>query len=70
MDINWHDGFRIGVKSENGEGCISANREGLISLAEQLSALAGAEPGEHIHYDENNSLEDGSAELIIELTGQ
>ena len=28
--------------------------------------LAGEEPGSHIHYDEYNSLEDGSDELIIE----
>ena len=45
---------------------ISANREGMLSLAKQLTALADGAPGDHIHYDEKNSLEEGSAELIIE----
>ena len=36
-----------------------------MSLAKQLTALAGAAPGQHIHYDEYNSLEEGSVELII-----
>ena len=44
----------------------SANREGLISLANILVDLAKEGPGAHVHLDENNSLEDGSAELIIE----
>ena len=44
----------------------SANKEGLLSLAGQLKALAEGMPGEHIHYDESNSLEKGSLELIIE----
>ena len=44
---------------------ISANKEGLLSLAKQLTTLAEAVPGNHIHYDEYNSLEEGSAEMII-----
>ena len=28
--------------------------------------LADGVPGDHIHYDEHNSLKDGSAELVIE----
>ncbi|MGX8704644.1 MAG: Imm32 family immunity protein [bacterium] len=47
---------------------MSANREGLLSLANQLSALAEEAPGSHIHFDQYNSLEDGSVELIIEKT--
>ena len=70
MDIEWKDGFEIKVKIENGATIISANREGLLSLAEQLSALANAENGDHIHYDEYNSLENGSTELIIERIGE
>ena len=38
----------------------------LIDLAAQLKALAKAQPGSHIHYDESNSLEEGSAEMVIE----
>ena len=66
MNINWIDGFEISVNHDNDEVVISANREGLLSLAGQLATLAEGEPGDHIHYDEHNSLEKGSAELIIE----
>ena len=65
MDISWENGFSIKVKVESGTVTISANKEGLISLAKQLNTLAEAVPGDHIHYDEYNSLEDGSAEMII-----
>jgi hypothetical protein len=37
----------------------------MLSLAKQLTALAEAAPGQHIHYDDYNSLEEGSAEMII-----
>ena len=66
MDIEWVDGFEIKAVSENGEIIISANREGLLSLAKQLIVLAEGEPGDHIHYDQFNSLSEDSAELIIE----
>ena len=66
MDIEWIDGFEITVKAEGNEVLISANTQGLLSLAKQLVALAKAEAGSHIHYDEHNSLEDGSVNLIIE----
>ena len=69
MDIMWVDGYTIEVKIDNGKAVIGANREGLLSLAGQLTALAEAAPGSHIHYDDNNSLEEGSAEMIIERTG-
>lgn len=68
MDLLWEDGFRIRVKIYNNEATISANREGLLSLANQLSVLAEEAPGSHIHFDQYNSLEDGSVELIIEKT--
>ena len=68
MKIEWVDGFEIKVASENGEIMISANREGLLSLAKHLTALADSMPGDHIHYDVNNSLEEGSAEMVIERT--
>ena len=66
MKLKWEDGSTIMVKAEHGEVVISANREGLLSLTKQLAALAEEQPGTHIHYDEYNSLEEGSAELIIE----
>ena len=69
MKIEWVDGFEIRVTVDGGEALISANREGLLSLAKQLAALAEAPPGCHIHYDSCNSLEDGSAAMIVEKLG-
>ena len=66
MIVEWVDGFEIKVVIENNDILISANREGLLSLAKHLTALANGIPGDHIHYDENNSLEEGSTEMIIE----
>lgn len=67
MDIEWENGFTIKVSVDNGGGVvIAANRQGLLSLVGQLTALADAEVGSHIHYDEHNSLEDGSTPMIIE----
>lgn len=60
------EGFAIRVAADGDKVLISANREGLLSLARQLAALAAEQPGAHIHYDEYNALEDSSAELIIE----
>ena len=69
MDIEWVDGFTIRVRSDSdGTVVVSANREGLLSLARQLTALADAEAGSHIHYEEYNSLEEGSSQMLIEKT--
>lgn len=66
MDIEWVDGSVISVSMRNHQVTISANKEGLLSLAGQLKTLADDMPGNHIHYDDNNSLEEGSAEMIVE----
>jgi bisphosphoglycerate-dependent phosphoglycerate mutase len=66
MNIEWEDGFTIKVKVEENTVVISANKEGLLSLARHLTDLADAEVGNHIHYDEYNSLEEDSSEMIIE----
>ena len=65
MKIEWVDGFEIRVKVDHDAVIISANKEGMLSLAKHLTALAEAAPGQHIHYDEYNSLEDKSTELIV-----
>ena len=67
MDMVWENGFtiKVGVDDEN-TVVISANKAGLRSLARQLEALASGEVGSHIHYDEYNSLEEGSCRMIIE----
>ena len=64
--LNWEDGFEIRFEITDGEGVLSANREGMLSLANHLRMLADEEPGSHLHLDEHNSLEDGSAELIVQ----
>ena len=67
MEIEWVEGFKISVSvQDNKEVTISANKEGLLSLARQLKALAEGAQGDHIHYDEYNSLEAGSSGMIIE----
>ena len=65
MDFHWADGFTIKSEIQGNSAVISANREGLLSLAGHLTALAEQEPGDHFHLDEYNSLEDGSNELIF-----
>ncbi|MBQ6911551.1 MAG: hypothetical protein IJQ35_05220 [Bacteroidales bacterium] len=69
MKIEWVGDFKIevGLDIDNAV-VISANRDGLLSLARQLTTLADESVGSHIHYDEYNSLEDGSIEMIIAKT--
>lgn len=66
MVLNWEDGFTVHVRLECGTVVLSANRAGLLSLANHLTALAKEEAGSHIHLDRYNSLEDDSVELILE----
>ena len=69
MEVKWVEGYEIRVIVDNDSAVISANREGLRSLAGQLAAMAAEAPGTHIHYDDHNSLEEGSAEMVIEKSG-
>ncbi len=69
MELNWIDGFEINVRIDNDTAVISANREGLLSLANHLKSLAEEPPGSHIHLDAYNSLEEGSSQLILEKKG-
>ena len=70
LSLVWEENFilkaRIGTKNEN--AIISGNSEGLISLARHLLLLAqpNVSAGHHYHFDDLNSLEQGSCELIIE----
>ena len=66
MEFNWEDGFALSVRCEGDAVVISANREGLVSLARHLQALADEPLRAHFHLDQYNSLEDGSCELIFE----
>ena len=66
MRIEWEPNFSIRVGVQGGEATLSANRAGLRSLARIFADLAEEPPGSHIHLDEYNSLEEGSAQLIVE----
>ena len=68
MKFNWIDGYTLRVSVSGSEVTSSANREGLLSLASHLIALAGSPAPDHFHLDGYNALEDGSAELIVEKT--
>ena len=69
MMIEWEEGFTIKVNVDQDTVTVSANKEGLHSLAKQLMALADSDVGSHIHYDQYNSLESGSNEMIIQKIG-
>ena len=70
MEFEWVDGFAIRVSVDGGAVLVSANREGMLSLANHLAALAQGESGDHFHLDEHDSLEEGSNELVIELADE
>ena len=72
IQLSWEKNFTIEVKNTSNEVIISANNEGLLSLARHLLTLAQNEVpvGTHIHLDEYNSLEEGSIDLIIEKQGE
>jgi hypothetical protein len=67
IKLSWENGYDIRCLIKDNAVIISANRQGLISLANHLVTLAQdlVPVGSHLHFDENNSLEDGSTELII-----
>lgn len=68
ITYRWEDGFEIEAKFENGVISIVGNKAGLMSLANHLLNLAQDDipSGHHLHFDEYNSLEDGSIELVIQ----
>ncbi|SHI11434.1 hypothetical protein SAMN05444521_4076 [Streptomyces sp. 3214.6] len=66
--FTWEEGARIEVRNLGGETVIEANAAGLKTLASHLLALAqdGTPDGAHLHLEENNGLEEGSAGLVLE----
>jgi hypothetical protein len=65
---HWENNFQLIVTDSNNQVLIQANKAALTSLAIQLLTLAqdSLPSGGHLHFDEYNSLENGSKELIIE----
>lgn len=71
MEFQWENGFVISVAIQGPTVIVSANKEGLRSLANHLMALSEDDSqGAHFHLDEYNSLEENSAELIVERIDQ
>lgn len=68
IQMSWENGFTIDVRIDKDVVIIRANEAGLVSLARQLLTLAQPKisHGHHLHYDQSNSLEDGSCDIIIE----
>lgn len=66
MEFKWIDGYEISVSSDEDCVTLSCNKEGLLSLANHLITLASKSSDTHFHLDENNSLAEGSKELIVE----
>ncbi len=68
IHLRWEPGFEIECTESSGVVVIKSNAEGLKSLANHCLTLAqeAAPKHVHIHLDTFNSLEEGSAELIIE----
>jgi hypothetical protein len=68
VKYNWETDFDIEVKYKDDVGILIANKAGLFSLANHLLNLAqeNIPLGYHLHFDENNSLKEGSVELIIQ----
>ncbi|MFJ2563952.1 hypothetical protein ACIQ8G_15695 [Streptomyces sp. NPDC094154] len=64
----WEEDARIEVRNLGGEVVIEANAAGLRTLVSHLLVLAknGVPDGSHLHLEESNGLEDGSAGLVLE----
>ncbi|USG64971.1 hypothetical protein NDK47_23055 [Brevibacillus ruminantium] len=68
IEFVWEDNFIIQADNNLNSLVIKANKEGLQSLAKHLLTLAQDEVpvDTHLHYDEFNSLEEGSCEIVIQ----
>ncbi|MFD9131722.1 hypothetical protein ACIOK4_24830 [Streptomyces bottropensis] len=66
--FTWEADARIEVRNLGGEIVIEANAAGLKTLVGHLLTLAqdGTPDGTHLHLEENNGLEGGSASLVLE----
>ena len=68
VPVQWEGNFDVSTSGTADCFIIKANKDGLISLAIQLLTLAqdNVPIGCHIHYDQFNSLEDDSIDLIVQ----
>jgi hypothetical protein len=68
FSYKWENGFEIKIGREDNTIVLSANKAGLLSLANHCINLAQDDVpfNYHLHFDQSNSLEDGSLELLIQ----
>lgn len=68
VKCNWIGDFTIKVSIEGDSIVISANKDGLMSLSNHFANLAQdtVPINCHLHFDEYNSLEIGSLELVVQ----
>ncbi|MCF3130235.1 hypothetical protein IPZ69_07595 [Streptomyces olivochromogenes] len=66
--FTWEEDARIEVRDLGREIAIEANAAGLKTLAGHLLTLAqdGTPDGAHLHLEEHDGLEGGSASLVLE----
>jgi hypothetical protein len=67
LHFEWDDGFMIGLEVQGSEVRLTANREGLRSLARHLLTLAQDDvpSGHHMHLTAGQEVE-GVVDLILE----
>lgn len=69
MEYKWIGNYSIKTKMDSDSFIITANKDGLLSLASILTYMANNDElfdGWHMHLDQYSSLETGSVELILE----
>lgn len=68
LPSKWVGDFEIETSMSNREIIISANKDGLLSLANDLLILAqeGVPEGHHHHYEPNYGLSENSVSLVIQ----
>ncbi len=69
LDIIWEDNSKYAINIEQNNVVISANKQGLISLAKQMLYMAYNDlpKGSHVHYDSFfTKMELEIIELVIE----
>lgn len=72
LRFSWDADARIEVRNLGSEIVIEANAAGLRTLARHLLVLAGegVPDGTHLHLDDGNGLEEGSAGLVLERSDE
>ena len=68
LDVIWNDNARYTLDVDYDSVILSANREGLISLAKQMIYFAYNElpEGSHIHFDSFFTKTDQTFHLVVE----